>query len=459
MPISKKEYIDQLIKMADKLDQEGKSALAAEIDKTIKDMIPKSVPMGMPPVQSIKISSDELDMLTEKGKSERVAKILASLGRAFEVTKHPDGTMTVGLNNTILLSGGKGLYPKMDKRFKSIKTAALDPSKLTPEMRIMRGQLKMAIRDNDGFRVQETLSKPEFTHNLESQIGTQLVAALQILVENGDFKSALDILGIGDKEFKPVASDSEASLISEAARPKAPLKHLDDGTKKNLLLFLHKADNEIKESITLLQEFFKRLRYFDIDNTVEHLDLDRIMIDMSKNEERLNIATKKFYEMTAGRRPGKDGIESFVGAIPQGSPIQSAEDFFDSQSKKDTKSEAETEKENLCRYCKGKGHSGPHGDACGHCDGSGLEIEMPPSTKYEDYDAKDSGPKEELEHCEQCAEDCAGDCYCHDKLDEKDLANFWKEESDEANDANSVGRMSPNGIAITNVTGGEWKEE
>ena len=31
----------------------------------------------------------------------------------------------------------------------------------------------------------------------------------------------------------------------------------------------------------------------------------------------------------------------------------------------------------ICVYCKGKGQKGPLGDTCGHCDGSGYEIEMP----------------------------------------------------------------------------------
>jgi len=255
-----------------------------------------------------------------------------------------------------------------------------------------------------------------------------------------------------------LAEEVDKTLVSLAARPKAPLKHLEDGTKKNLLVFLHKADNQVKSALNLLQEFFKRLRYFDIDETVDHMNLDRVMVDLQKNEEHLDIATKKFYEMTSGRRPGKTDLEYLSGGDSGSEPIQAAEDFFESQNKKDEpKKNKENENEKICNYCKGKGYRGPLGDTCGHCDGSGLEIEMPPE-KYEEYDAKDSNEttsEEKLEHCEQCVEDCSGECYCHDKLDEEDLESFWAKSKDD----NVRGRMSPDGVAVTNGTGGEGKKQ
>jgi len=189
-----------------------------------------------------------------------------------------------------------------------------------------------------------------------------------------------------DQEGKfELSAEVDKTLESLAARPKAPLKHLEDGTKKNLLIFLHKADNEVKSALNLLQEFFKRLRYFDIDETVEHMNLDKVMIDLQKNEEHLNLATKRFYEMTAGRRPGKTDLETLINGEPVASSIQPAEDFFESQNKKDE-----------------------------------LKKEEVVETKSE----------EKLEHCEQCVEDCSGECYCHDKLDEQDLEGFWQESAE-----------------------------
>jgi hypothetical protein len=85
-----------------------------------------------------------------------------------------------------------------------------------------------------------------------------------------------------DREGKADLADAVDSLLSTAARPKAPLKSLDDDVKKDLLKFIHKVKENLEDSMEALQEFFRRLRYFDIGDTVKDLKLDKALKELSK---------------------------------------------------------------------------------------------------------------------------------------------------------------------------------
>ena len=91
-----------------------------------------------------------------------------------------------------------------------------------------------------------------------------------------------------------LASDVDQTLLSMSARPRAPLKGLDDDVKKNLIIFLHDSDKNMGSSIKGLKEFFRRLRYFDIADHIKEMGLDRIVRDMEKTRGGIGAALKQF---------------------------------------------------------------------------------------------------------------------------------------------------------------------
>jgi len=139
-----------------------------------------------------------------------------------------------------------------------------------------------------------------------------------------------------------LAEDIDRTLQSYSARPKAPLKKLDDDVKKNLIVFLHDADKGVGSSIEGLNEFFRRLRYFDVADQIKEMGLDKVVKDMEKTKGCLGDSVKKFYEITNGKRPSQKDLDGLFN--DDGATEQSALDFFDSQMAKD-KDEEEVEVE------------------------------------------------------------------------------------------------------------------
>ena len=130
-----------------------------------------------------------------------------------------------------------------------------------------------------------------------------------------------------------LASDVDQTLLSMSARPRAPLKGLDDDVKKNLIIFLHDSDKNMGSSIKGLKEFFRRLRYFDIADHIKEMGLDRIVRDMEKTRGGIGAALKQFYERTHGKKPSQKDIDGLSG--DDGEIEQSSLDFFDAQMVKD----------------------------------------------------------------------------------------------------------------------------
>lgn len=136
-----------------------------------------------------------------------------------------------------------------------------------------------------------------------------------------------------DGDFE-LAEEIDRNLKSLATRPNASLKSLDDDVKKNLIIFLHKADNNIKDAMKGLTEFFRRLRYFDVVDMIKDMNLDRVVSDMSKTQQSLDSATKRFYEITHGKKPSKIDLAKYLEEDQDCKDCNSKEDplsFFYSQ--------------------------------------------------------------------------------------------------------------------------------
>jgi hypothetical protein len=132
-----------------------------------------------------------------------------------------------------------------------------------------------------------------------------------------------------------LAQEVDRTLKSFSARPKAPLKKLDDDVKKNLIVFIHDADQNNAKSIKGLNELFRRLRYFNFADTSKELGLDKVVKEMEKTQDCLDGAKKRFYEIMHGRKPSKQNLKELFEDIDEESDEQGALDFFDEQLKKE----------------------------------------------------------------------------------------------------------------------------
>lgn len=125
-----------------------------------------------------------------------------------------------------------------------------------------------------------------------------------------------------------LASAVDDTLKSFSARPKAPLKKLDDDVKKNLIVFIHDADRNTSKSMKGLTELFRRLRYFDLADSVKDLGLDKTVKELEKTQECLDGAKKKFFELMHGKKPSKQDLDALFKDLDKAED-QSALDFFD----------------------------------------------------------------------------------------------------------------------------------
>jgi len=126
-----------------------------------------------------------------------------------------------------------------------------------------------------------------------------------------------------------LASEVDSTLKSFSARPKAPLKKLEDDIKKNLIIFVHDADQSTSKSINGLKELFRRLRYFDLADSIKEIGLDRVVRDMEKTQGCLGGAKSRLYEMMMGRKPSAQALDDFLNVPGDDANEQGALDFFD----------------------------------------------------------------------------------------------------------------------------------
>jgi len=137
-----------------------------------------------------------------------------------------------------------------------------------------------------------------------------------------------------DQEGKyDLAAAVDTVILSTGARNKAPLKKLDEDVKKDLLKFLYTVKKNIADSMEALNEFFRRLRYFDINDTIKDMSLDKALKELEKTYECLDAAEKSMFTMAYGKRPSKSELEQMAedfGGAGEGksSPLE----FFQSRS-------------------------------------------------------------------------------------------------------------------------------
>lgn len=143
-----------------------------------------------------------------------------------------------------------------------------------------------------------------------------------------------------DREGKTDLANSIDNLLSVATRQKAPLKNLDEDVKKDLFKFIHKVKSNIEDSMEALEEFFRRMRYFDMDESVKDLKLDKALKELSKTHECMDGASKSMYALTYGKYPSKSDLEQMAEDF--GSEKNESDgplDFFESQKKNPTHEE------------------------------------------------------------------------------------------------------------------------
>lgn len=144
-------------------------------------------------------------------------------------------------------------------------------------------------------------------------------------------KMADDFDRSGEHEL---ADKVDQVLTSSAARPKAPLKGLNDDVKKSLIVFLVDAEDAMNNGCKGLSELSRRMRYFDIADAIKELGLDKVIKDMEKTQECLDSAKKDFYTMTFGKRPSKTDFEKLRKELgkdeDETDDSQMALDFFNS---------------------------------------------------------------------------------------------------------------------------------
>lgn len=140
-----------------------------------------------------------------------------------------------------------------------------------------------------------------------------------------------------DREGKFDLAEAVDSAIAakKAARPAVPLKNLNDDVKKNLIVFLVDAEDSVKKSNKGLNELFRRMRYFDIGDSIKDLGLDKVVKDMSKTQECLDNAKKDFYVMTFGKKPSREDLDALMkelrGDMKDKDESDMAMDFFGSE--------------------------------------------------------------------------------------------------------------------------------
>jgi hypothetical protein len=125
-----------------------------------------------------------------------------------------------------------------------------------------------------------------------------------------------------------LAEQVDETIAVFSARKKAPMKHLDEKVKKDLVGFVHKVEKSLDESAKSLEELFRRLRYFDLSHLIKETGLDKMVGNIKNTHSCIGDATKKIYELSYGKRPGKGDVEQMVEDI---GPVDDALSFFESQ--------------------------------------------------------------------------------------------------------------------------------
>jgi len=113
-----------------------------------------------------------------------------------------------------------------------------------------------------------------------------------------------------DRDGKFELSDAvDETIKALAARPKAPLKGMDEKVKKDFLKFVNKAVDSLQESKDGLEELRRRLRYFDVADSAKGIGLDQAIQDMHSLHSGMSDANRKMFELCFGKKPSKGDLE------------------------------------------------------------------------------------------------------------------------------------------------------
>jgi hypothetical protein len=150
----------------------------------------------------------------------------------------------------------------------------------------------------------------------------EIVKTLICLADSLDHEGKAELAEEVDMALASITSDG---LVAEAARPRAPLKGLEDAVKESLIKFLVDSRDSLSGSVKNIEEFFRRLKYFGVEGTIKDLGLDRMLLEMKDVEAASAEAVKRFHEITKGRKVRQNEL------APKVMEEQSAMDFFKGQ--------------------------------------------------------------------------------------------------------------------------------
>jgi len=143
-------------------------------------------------------------------------------------------------------------------------------------------------------------------------------------------------------EREDIANDIDGVLSSFASRVRAPLKNLDDELKKGLLIFVTDADANTSRSMKGLEELLRRMRYFDLADSVRELGIDKIIKQMNGTQGSLGEVKRRLFELMHGKKPSASDLE---GLAKEKVEEQNASDFFNKYMEKDLPEKVEEEEE------------------------------------------------------------------------------------------------------------------
>lgn len=218
--------------------------------------------------KTIRLSIKEFESLTKPGLYKDMMNLLAELASNDKVEIEEEKNVMTGNSYLLFHSPPSaqmpigladiGDYPKLDERM-GLKSGELEMKK-TENMDIINKLIKMADRfDQEG---------------------------------------KLDL-----------AQKVDETILSLAARKKAPLKKMDEKVKHNLLNFVMDAKDKVGASVDNLEELFRRLRYFDVLDATKGTKLDKTLSDMKSVHLCLCDAGDKMFEVCFGRKPSKSDLE------------------------------------------------------------------------------------------------------------------------------------------------------
>lgn len=339
---------DTLLRIADELDAKGKHDLADAVDAVIKSMASDLDDWDAGRADVMKREYYLAQSLGQKAFGELKAAIEGSPWEAFE-------------------------YERIGLRMHSKN---LDDLKSQIEQQTMQVNESAYLTDAHKRSALEVLNKwQQYVYNVKETLSKQYDSPNKHdLSRRGPDKKDLQPQNWGEKAAPKITEPSKADLAKEnawsnyevrfnpevgdamlwdkknndwvvnvkendardgatktaAGRPKAPLRKLDDDVKKDLMKFLTTVKKNMEESVDALEELFRRMRYFDIDDMVKELGLDKVIKDMEKTNDCMDNATKTMYALTHGKKPSKSDMEQMAEDFGlKSDPRESPLEFFD----------------------------------------------------------------------------------------------------------------------------------